>query len=209
MRSARGRRSQILIALCAAGVALFNFPLLAIWDHDATLFGLPLLPVALFAIWAGLILALALISERGPRTPPPQGPDRKGPSRRAPTATGPNARGSRLSGRDAKGRKPPDAGMAGAGALNPDRHARRGLSRSGVGSGLRAQRFVRDAQGVNLRIHGPHLLGPEELGSSPRGGAIYAPKRFGIRNPVRKFVTSAAGPHRPAMRKPAARKGLW
>ena len=36
-----------------------------VWDRPATLFGLPLLPVALFALWSGLVAALALVSERG------------------------------------------------------------------------------------------------------------------------------------------------
>jgi len=53
------------VALCALGALLWNFPLLIVWDRDATLFGLPVLPVALFAIWAGLIAALAWVSERG------------------------------------------------------------------------------------------------------------------------------------------------
>ena len=55
MKGGRGPRAQVLVALCAAGLALFNFPLLILWDQPATVFGLPLLPVALFAIWAGLI----------------------------------------------------------------------------------------------------------------------------------------------------------
>ena len=58
---AMGRRSD------AAGLALFNFPLLIVWDQAASVLGLPLLPVALFAAWAGLIAALALASERGHR----------------------------------------------------------------------------------------------------------------------------------------------
>jgi hypothetical protein len=65
VRGGRRPRPQVLVALCAAGLALLNFPLLAIWDRPATVFGLPLLPVALFVIWAGLILSLALVSEGG------------------------------------------------------------------------------------------------------------------------------------------------
>ena len=64
MRGGRRPRPQVLVALCAAGLALLNFPLLAIWDQPATVFGLPLLPVALFVIWAGLI-ARARPGERG------------------------------------------------------------------------------------------------------------------------------------------------
>ena len=65
----RGPDRQVLIALAALGALAFNFPLLAVWDTQATVFGLPLLPVALFAIWAALIAALAVASERRRRDP--------------------------------------------------------------------------------------------------------------------------------------------
>lgn len=68
--SERGPRPQILLALFATGVLAFNFPLLMVWDAEATVFGLPLLPVALFAIWAVLIAALAVASERRPKVTP-------------------------------------------------------------------------------------------------------------------------------------------
>lgn len=68
--SERGPRPQILLALFATGVLAFNFPLLMVWDADVSVFGLPLLPVALFAIWAGLIAALAVASECRPKTAP-------------------------------------------------------------------------------------------------------------------------------------------
>ncbi|HOM12874.1 MAG TPA: hypothetical protein PLB41_06110 [Rubrivivax sp.] len=61
----RGQRSQRLLALFAAGWVALNFPLLALWDRDALLFGVPLFPAALFLIWALLIVLLALIVERG------------------------------------------------------------------------------------------------------------------------------------------------
>jgi len=67
--SGRGPRPEVLLALFAAGVVLFNFPLLAVWTAPVTVAGLPLLPVALFAIWALLIVALALVSERRRRAP--------------------------------------------------------------------------------------------------------------------------------------------
>ena len=67
MSERRGPRAQTLVALCAAAMTLFNFPLLAVWGQDATVFGLPLLPMALFGIWAGLIAILAWVSERGGR----------------------------------------------------------------------------------------------------------------------------------------------
>jgi hypothetical protein len=62
----------VLLALFAAGLVLFNFPLLIIFDRDATVLGLPLLPVALFSIWALLIGLLARAIERRP-------PDRRSP----------------------------------------------------------------------------------------------------------------------------------
>ena len=80
MRRGRGRSNQILVAFCVAGFALFNFPLLIIWDQDLTLFGLPFLPVALFVIWGGLIGVLAWVSEGDSegRKPGPQ-PDNAQP----------------------------------------------------------------------------------------------------------------------------------
>jgi hypothetical protein len=62
----KGPGGQRLAALFAAGVALLNFPLLALWDRDATVWGLPLFPAALFVLWAGLIALLAWITERMP-----------------------------------------------------------------------------------------------------------------------------------------------
>ena len=42
----RGPSAQILLALWAAALVLFNFPMLIVWDRDVTVLGLPLLPVA-------------------------------------------------------------------------------------------------------------------------------------------------------------------
>ncbi|MCU0926411.1 MAG: hypothetical protein MUF44_10335 [Hydrogenophaga sp.] len=64
-----GLVTQRLVALFAAALALLNFPLLALWDHDARVLGLPLFPAALFLIWALLIAVLAWVVERGPRAP--------------------------------------------------------------------------------------------------------------------------------------------
>ncbi len=60
----RGLGYQRLLALFVAGGLLFNFPLLRIFELDALLFGLPLLPTALFVVWALLIAALAWLMER-------------------------------------------------------------------------------------------------------------------------------------------------
>ncbi|MBX3634304.1 MAG: hypothetical protein KF683_02770 [Rubrivivax sp.] len=56
---------QRLVALFVLALALLNFPLLALWDHELTLAGLPLFPAALFGLWAALIAALAWLLERG------------------------------------------------------------------------------------------------------------------------------------------------
>ena len=55
--------AQRLVALAAAGVLLFNFPLLKLWLTEHTVMGLPLLPVALFGAWALLIVLLAWLME--------------------------------------------------------------------------------------------------------------------------------------------------
>ena len=57
---------QRLIGLFALALLLFNFPLLAMWDREALLFGVPLFPAALFILWALLIAALAALVERAP-----------------------------------------------------------------------------------------------------------------------------------------------
>ena len=59
----KGLDAQRLVAAYFAGWALLGWPLLALWDHDATLAGLPLLPLMLFAVWAGLIAAVAWVLE--------------------------------------------------------------------------------------------------------------------------------------------------
>ncbi len=56
---------QRLIALFALGGLLLNFPLLAVWDSTATLWGLPVFPLALFWVWACLIAATAWVVEGG------------------------------------------------------------------------------------------------------------------------------------------------
>lgn len=53
-----------LVAWFGAGWLLLGWPLLALWDHPLSLWGLPLLPLALFAVWAGLIGAVAWVLER-------------------------------------------------------------------------------------------------------------------------------------------------
>ena len=62
----RSLLQQRLLGLFALALMLFNFPLLALWDRDATVLGLPLFPAALFIVWALLIAALAWLMERAP-----------------------------------------------------------------------------------------------------------------------------------------------
>lgn len=64
----KGLRAQRLLALFAGGWLLFNFPLLGLWDQDATLWGIPLFPAALFVLWALLIAVLAWQMERPGQT---------------------------------------------------------------------------------------------------------------------------------------------
>ena len=61
----KGIKPQRLFALFMAAVALFNFPLLALWDHDVQVWGIPLFPLGLFSVWLILIAALAWIMETG------------------------------------------------------------------------------------------------------------------------------------------------
>ena len=60
------RLAQRLVAVFTGAALLLNFPLLGLWDHDARVFGVPLFPAALFALWLGLIAALAWLMESDP-----------------------------------------------------------------------------------------------------------------------------------------------
>jgi hypothetical protein len=57
---------QRLLALFAVGLLGLNFPLLALWDRDVSVLGVPLFPAALFAVWALLIAVLGLLAEAQP-----------------------------------------------------------------------------------------------------------------------------------------------
>lgn len=62
-------RTQRLLALFVGGWLLFSFPLLDLWDRDATLLGIPLFLAALFILWGLLIAAMAWLMERPGQTP--------------------------------------------------------------------------------------------------------------------------------------------
>ncbi len=69
----RKRNTRLALVPCVAAVLLLNFPLILVWDRDVTVAGLPLLPVALFGIWAVLIALVALIGEARPVRRRPDG----------------------------------------------------------------------------------------------------------------------------------------
>ncbi len=57
--------TQRLVALFFGALMALNYPLLALWNVDATVGGLPLFPVALFGLWTALIGLLAWLLEHG------------------------------------------------------------------------------------------------------------------------------------------------
>ena len=57
-------RSQRLVALGALGCLAFSYPLMALFDRDATVLGVPLLWAYLFAAWALLIAGAAVLVRR-------------------------------------------------------------------------------------------------------------------------------------------------
>lgn len=59
----RTRGLQRLLALFFAGMMALNYPLLALWNPQAIVWGLPLFPTALFLLWAILIVTMAWLLE--------------------------------------------------------------------------------------------------------------------------------------------------
>lgn len=59
-----GLTAQRLAALFVGGWMLLDFPLLALWDRDVTIAGVPLFPAAIFTIWAVLIALIGRAVER-------------------------------------------------------------------------------------------------------------------------------------------------
>ncbi len=62
--SEEARRRDRLVGLFVFGMLLFNPPLLIIFGRGDELFGLPLLYVYLFTVWAVLIGAMAWVARR-------------------------------------------------------------------------------------------------------------------------------------------------
>jgi len=57
-------RGQRMIALCMLGCVLFNFPILALFNVPATVFGVPVLYAYIFLAWALLIALMAWVVEK-------------------------------------------------------------------------------------------------------------------------------------------------
>ena len=57
------RKSQRLVALVLLGCLAFNYPLLALFNVEATLLGVPLLYGYIFVSWALLVLLIGLTVE--------------------------------------------------------------------------------------------------------------------------------------------------
>ncbi len=59
--------AQRLAALFLLGCLLFNYPLLALFNRDIEVLGIPLLYAYVFGAWLALIVLMALAVERGGR----------------------------------------------------------------------------------------------------------------------------------------------
>lgn len=59
------RKGQRLGGLFLLGCLLFSYPLLSVFNVRATVLGIPALYAYLFVAWAGLIVLVAAIMERG------------------------------------------------------------------------------------------------------------------------------------------------
>ncbi|MFN3984488.1 MAG: hypothetical protein ACK4KV_03320 [Rhodocyclaceae bacterium] len=61
----KGLARQRLVAVFLAAVLLFNYPLVSLFDSGGFVLAMPSVFVYLFAAWTGVIVAIALIVERG------------------------------------------------------------------------------------------------------------------------------------------------
>jgi peptidoglycan/LPS O-acetylase OafA/YrhL len=59
--TAKARR---LVAVGVVGMLLFSYPLMAVFDGDATVWGVPVLWAYFFVVWAMLIALAAALLER-------------------------------------------------------------------------------------------------------------------------------------------------
>jgi hypothetical protein len=58
------RRGDRFLAIAVLGVVLLNYPLLSLFDRDGIVWGLPVLHLYVFGVWALLIALLAVVAER-------------------------------------------------------------------------------------------------------------------------------------------------
>lgn len=56
-------KGQRLAALCMLGILLFNYPMLAVFNVAATIFGVPVLYAYMFTVWSLLIAGMAYLVE--------------------------------------------------------------------------------------------------------------------------------------------------
>jgi hypothetical protein len=56
-------KAQRLVALCMLGIVLFNYPVLALFNVAATVFGIPVLYAYIFSAWSLLIACMAYVVE--------------------------------------------------------------------------------------------------------------------------------------------------
>ena len=57
-------KAERFVALCMLGMLLFNYPILALFNVQGTLAGVPVLYAWIFFAWAVLIAAMAWVIER-------------------------------------------------------------------------------------------------------------------------------------------------
>ena len=62
---AKGARAARLGFLFLLGMLLFNYPLLALFNVQGSIFGVPVLYAYIFAAWGVLIALVAVVMERG------------------------------------------------------------------------------------------------------------------------------------------------
>ncbi|HWP34154.1 MAG TPA: hypothetical protein VNM66_01020 [Thermodesulfobacteriota bacterium] len=58
------RPRETLVVLFTLGVLLFNFPVLAIFNQPQALFGIPVLYLYLFGVWAAVIAVVWALTRR-------------------------------------------------------------------------------------------------------------------------------------------------
>ena len=56
-------KGQKMLALCMFGMLLFNYPMLALFNAPASVFGVPVLYAYIFIAWAVLVALMAFVAE--------------------------------------------------------------------------------------------------------------------------------------------------